>query len=115
MNHLFAHVEIKGSLTFSQELLLEGRVEGDISSSGTLIIGQQAFVKGTVTTRSVVVHGHVEGNISVQERCELKSTATVLGNITAATLAIEAEAAFCGRSQVPPSPPRKHPELKLTS
>jgi cytoskeletal protein CcmA (bactofilin family) len=115
MNHLFAHVEIKGSLTFSQELLMEGRVEGDIVSSAPLIIGQQAWVKGPVTTRSVIVHGHVEGNISVQERCELKSTATVLGNITAATLVIEAEATFRGRSKVPSSSPGKHPEFNLIS
>lgn len=100
MNQLFAHVEIKGSVTFSQELLMEGRVEGDVTSTGPLIIGEKAFVKGTVSTRSVVVSGHVEGNITVQERCELKSTATVLGNITAATFVIEAGATFCGHSQV---------------
>ena len=100
MNHLFAHVEIKGSLTFSKELMLEGRVEGDISSTAHLIIGEKAFVKGPITTRSVVVFGHVEGNITVQERCEVKSTATIVGNITAATFAIEEGASFCGRSHV---------------
>lgn len=107
MNQLFAHVEIKGSVTFSQELLMEGRVEGDVTSTGPLIIGEKAFVKGKVTTRSVVVCGHVEGNITVQERCEVKSTATVLGNITAATFVIEAGATFCGHSQVrtPPASP----------
>jgi cytoskeletal protein CcmA (bactofilin family) len=106
MNHLFAHVEIKGSLTFTRELLLEGRVEGDISSSAPLIIGEKAFVKGTVNTLSVVISGHVEGNITVQERCEVKSTATILGNITAATFAIEEGATFCGHSKVSkPKPP----------
>lgn len=105
MNQIHAHVEIKGSLTFSQELLMEGRVEGDVTSTGPLIIGEQAFVKGAVTTRSVVVSGRVEGNITVEERCEVKSSATVLGDITAATLVIEAGATFCGRSQArtPPS------------
>ena len=109
MNHLSTHVEIKGSLTFSQELLIEGRVEGDVSSSAPLTIGEQAFVKGTVNTRSVVVCGHVEGNITVQERCQVKSTATVLGNITAATFSIEAGAMFCGHSQVRPALPASVP------
>ena len=104
MNHLLAHVEIKGSLTFTQELLLEGRVEGDISSPTHLVIGEKAFVKGTVSTRSVVVSGHVEGNITVKERCEVKATATILGNITAATFAIEEGATFCGHSQVAKPP-----------
>ena len=67
MNHLSTHVEIKGSLTFSQELLLEGRVEGDVSSTASLTIGEKAFVKGTINTRSIVVSGRVEGNITVQE------------------------------------------------
>lgn len=100
MNQIYAHVEIKGSLTFSQELLMEGRVEGDVSSTAPLIIGEKAFVKGTISTRSVVVCGHVEGNITVQERCEVKSTATIFGNITASTFVIEAGASFCGRSRV---------------
>lgn len=100
MNHLSTHVEIKGSLTFSQELLLEGRVEGDVTSTAPLTIGENAFVKGTIKTRSIVVSGRVEGNITVQERCQVKSTATILGNITAATCSIEAGAVFCGHSQV---------------
>ena len=114
MNHLFANVEIKGLLTFSQELMMEGKIEGDVSSTAPLIIGEHAYVKGTVNTRSVVVHGHVEGNITVQEHCQVTATATVLGNITAATFAIEAGATFCGHSQVrkpsssgnPPKPTR---------
>lgn len=113
MNHLSTHVEIKGSLTFSQELLLEGRVEGDVSSTASFTISEKAFVKGTINTRSVVVCGHVEGNITVQERCQVKSTATILGNITAATLSIEAGAIFCGHSQVqPPASSSNHPPNK---
>jgi cytoskeletal protein CcmA (bactofilin family) len=114
MNHLFANVEIKGVLTCSQELLMEGRVEGDVTSTAALIIGAQGFIKGTVNTRSVVVLGHVEGNITVQESCVVKSSATILGNITAATFSIEEGATFCGHSKVqkrpssanPPNPPK---------
>ena len=113
MNHLSTHVEIKGSLTFSQELLLEGRVEGDVTSTAPLTIGEKAFVKGTINTRSVIVSGRVEGNITVQERCQVKSTATILGNITAATFSIEAGAVFCGHSQIqPPSPSPNLPPNK---
>ena len=110
MNHLFANVEIKGLLTFSEELLLDGKVEGDVSSSGPLIIGEHAYVKGTVSTQSIVVRGHVEGNITVKERCDVKSTATILGNITAGTFSIEAGATFCGHSRVQmPPPPSQNP------
>lgn len=105
MNGLSADVEIKGSLTFSNELLLEGRVEGDIFSTSTLIIGETAVVKGTVTTVSVTVYGIVEGDIEAQERCEVKSTGRVIGNITARRFSIEEGATFQGRSKVHNSPP----------
>jgi cytoskeletal protein CcmA (bactofilin family) len=100
MNHLFANIEIQGSLTFSKELRMDGRIEGDVHSTGPLVIGEQAVIKGAVNTRSVIVHGRVEGNITVLERCEVKATAIVLGNITAATFSIEEGATFCGHSQV---------------
>ncbi|WP_395747894.1 polymer-forming cytoskeletal protein [Prosthecobacter sp.] len=100
MNHLFANIEIQGSLTFSKELQMDGRIVGDVHSTGPLVIGEQAVIKGTVNTRSVVVRGSVEGNITVEERCDVKSTATVLGNITAATFSIEEGATFCGHSRV---------------
>lgn len=112
MNNLFANVEIKGSLSFSQELLMEGRIEGDVTSSAPFIIGEQGFIKGTVKTRSVIVHGHVEGDITVQERCEVKASATVVGNITAATFSIEEGATFCGRAQVRQTVPATGNSLK---
>lgn len=105
MNGLSADVEIKGSLTFSNELLLEGRVEGDILSSSTLIIGETAIVKGTISTLNVTVDGIVEGDIEAEERCEVKATGRVIGNITARRFSIEEGATFQGRSKVQNSPP----------
>ncbi|MGV3662856.1 MAG: bactofilin family protein [Prosthecobacter sp.] len=105
MNGLSADVEIKGSLTFSNELLLEGRVEGDLFSGSTLVIGERASVKGTVSTHSVTIYGVVEGDIEAQERCEVKSTARVIGNISARRFSIEEGATFQGRSKVQNSPP----------
>lgn len=105
MNGLSADVEIKGSLTFSNELLLEGRVEGDVFSGSTLIIGETAAIKGTVRTLNVTIYGVVEGDIEAQERCELKSTANVVGNIAARRFSIEEGATFQGRSKVQNSPP----------
>lgn len=104
MNHLFANVEIKGTLKCSQELLLEGRVEGDVTSSAPLTIGPQGFVKGTINSHSLIVCGQVEGNINVKGRCVVKSTATILGNITATLVSIEAGATFRGRSRVQAQP-----------
>lgn len=105
MNGLSADVEIIGSLTFSNELLLEGRVQGNVTSGSTLIIAETGAVKGTVRTLNVTVYGVVEGDIEAQERVDVKSTAKIIGNITARRFSVEEGAVFQGRSKVQNSPP----------
>ena len=98
MNTLDKDVVIKGSITFAQQLLLDGTVEGDIASAGTVTVGESALVKGTIKTGAAVIFGKVEGNVVVQGRCEVKSTATIVGDITAASFQLEEGATFQGRS-----------------
>ena len=74
MNTLDKDVVIKGSVTFAQQLVLEGTVEGEINSAGSITVGETALVKGTIKTGSAIVFGKVEGNIIVQSRCEVKPT-----------------------------------------
>jgi cytoskeletal protein CcmA (bactofilin family) len=98
-NVLSNDVEIKGSIKFSHDLIIDGRIEGEVHSDGALTVGENANIKGEIKTRTVVIFGKVEGNIMVQERCELKSTAVLIGDIAAGTLSIEEGATFDGRSQ----------------
>jgi len=93
-------VEIKGSLKSSHDLHFDGKIEGEIHSTGTLTVGENATIKGGIKTRAVVIFGNVEGNIAVQDRCELKSTAHVAGDITSGSLTMAEGAAFNGQSKV---------------
>lgn len=99
-NVLANDVEIKGSIRFSHDLIIDGKIEGEVHSDGALTVGENAVIKGEIKTRSVIIFGKVEGNITVQERCELKSNATLIGDIAAGTLAIEEGATFMGQSAV---------------
>lgn len=99
-NVLSSDVEIKGSIKFSNDLIIDGKIEGEVHSDGSLTVGENALIKGEIKTRSVVLFGKVEGNISVAERCELKSNAILVGDIEAGTLAIEEGATFMGSSKV---------------
>ncbi len=100
-NILASDVKIKGSLTFNDELILDGSIEGEVvSDGGHLTIGENASIKGEVRTRGVVVYGKVDGNLTVTERCELKADAEIVGDIKAGTLSIEEGAAFMGQSAV---------------
>src|SRR6266568_1679808 len=97
---LSSDVEIKGSIKFQKELLIDGKVEGDINSDGVLTIGENADIHGEIKTKSITVYGKVHGNITVVERCELKSKCTLQGDLKAARLVIEEGATFIGKSEV---------------
>ena len=113
-NILSSDVEIKGSLKFSNDLIIDGKIEGEVTSDGSLTIGENAFVSGEVKTKSVVIFGKVNGNITVTDRCELKANAVLEGDILAGTLAIEEGATFMGRSSVGAAA-RPHPPAKSAS
>lgn len=93
-------VEIKGSIKFQKELMIDGKVEGEINSDGVLTIGENADIRGEIKTKSITVYGKVHGNITVGERCELKSRCTLQGDLKAARLVIEEGATFIGKSEV---------------
>jgi cytoskeletal protein CcmA (bactofilin family) len=95
---LSGDVEIEGSITFQKELLIDGKVRGQIISGGVLTIGENAVIRGKIKSKSVTVHGKVRGNITA-ERCELKSKCTLQGDLKAARLIIEEGATFIGTSQ----------------
>ena len=90
---LSSGVEIKGSITFQKELVIDGTVQGKINSNGVLTIGENGDVRGEIKAKSVTVYGKVHGTITA-ERCELKSKCTLEGDLKAARLVIEEGATF---------------------
>jgi cytoskeletal protein CcmA (bactofilin family) len=99
-DNLSKDVEIKGSIKVHNELMIDGKVEGEIHSDGVLTIGENADIRGEIKTKSITVYGKVHGNITVGERCELKSRCTLQGDLKAARLVIEDGATFIGKSEV---------------
>ena len=99
-NVLSTDVEIKGSVKFSNDLVVDGRIEGSISSDGALTVGENARIKAEIKTHSVIIYGKVHGNIEVTDIVELKANAELVGDIKAASLSIEPGAIFVGKSTV---------------
>lgn len=111
-NILSSDVEIKGSIKFQNELIVDGKIEGEITSTGVLTVGENAEIRGEIKTKSVTVLGKVHGNITVEERCELKTRAQLIGDLKAARLMIEDGATFVGKSEVTPNKVNmKQPEV----
>ncbi len=95
-------VSIKGTVKFTNELLIDGEVEGTIDSTGSLTIGEHASIKGEIKSKSVKVRGTVQGDIFATERCELQAGCTLQGDIQAPRLVVDENATFLGSAKVTP-------------
>lgn len=99
-NVLSSDVEIKGSVKFTNDLVVDGKIEGEIISTGNLTIGENAHIKAEIKTGTIIVYGKVHGNLTASDRIELKASAEVVGDIKAKTLSMEAGAIFIGKSTI---------------
>src|SRR5688572_20725036 len=102
-NVLNSDVEIKGNVKFSGELTLEGKLEGEINSDGTLSVGETGLINGNVNAGTVIIRGKVNGNVVARDKIEIKSKAELFGDIRSAKLAIEEGVTFVGRTEVNPN------------
>jgi cytoskeletal protein CcmA (bactofilin family) len=94
-------VVIKGELSGSEDLYIDGQVEGSIELQGNnLTIGANGQVKANVNAKGVVVQGKLEGNIRASDRAELRKSAVAIGDIATQRLAIEDGAYFKGRVDI---------------
>ena len=95
--HIGKSVMVKGELSGSEDLYLDGEVEGTIELRGhSLTIGPNGRIRASIHARDVVVHGKVDGNIRGTERVELKKSAVVAGDVITQRIVIEDGAFFKG-------------------
>jgi cytoskeletal protein CcmA (bactofilin family) len=97
MAHIGKSVIIKGELSGSEDLYIDGQVEGAIELKGNrLTLGPNGRVKANVNARSLVIQGRLEGNVHATDRVDLKQSAVVLGDIATQRISIEEGAFFKG-------------------
>jgi cytoskeletal protein CcmA (bactofilin family) len=91
-------VQIRGEVNGSEDLLVDGKVEGTITlADSRLTIGPNAFVSANVSARDVIVLGNLKGDVRATGKLELRNGGTLNGDITAARLSIEENANFKGK------------------
>ena len=101
--HIGKSVCIKGELSGSEDIYLDGEVEGSIQLSGnSLTVGPNGRVRANVSARNVIVSGSLTGNIQASERTEFRKSATVSGDVQTRRIAIEDGAFFKGKLEILP-------------
>lgn len=92
--------DFSGDLHYKKSLQINGTFEGEITSSGYLVIGEKAVVKANIRAKHVYLHGTVYGNIEAQSFIEIHSNAKLYGNIRTARLKIGDGVVFEGKCEM---------------
>jgi cytoskeletal protein CcmA (bactofilin family) len=88
---------IKGEVTGSESLYIDGRVEGSINLSGNRVtVGRNGVVSANINAREIVVLGKVRGNLTASDRVDIRSDGSLTGDVVAARISIEDGAFFKG-------------------
>ena len=95
-------VLVKGELTGSEDITIDGRVEGVIDlGEHALTIGTNATISAEISARTVTIFGSVVGNVKVRETLHLRHGASFEGDIVCGSIVIQDTAHFCGSVEMP--------------
>ena len=107
-------VKIEGKVSCNGNIRVEGEIQGDITSQGKVIVGENGKVNGQISGDDVTIGGKVSGTIRAKEKLVLDSKGNLKGDIFTKILLVEAGAKFDGKSSMgntretivtPPKPP----------
>ena len=99
--HLGRSVFIRGELSGSEDIYVDGHVEGTIQLNGnSLTVGPNGRIRANIVAKSVTVSGSIDGNIDAGERTDMRKTAVVKGDVRTRRIAIEEGAYFTGKLEI---------------
>lgn len=94
-----AQSHLNGSLTLSDNLHIDGRVEGSIDSKANVAIGESGRFEGEIKAKEVIVCGHLDATVDCQ-RLEIVASGHVTGEVVTDDLVIESGGRFIGQSRI---------------
>ena len=98
MSTLGSTIAVKGEVRASEDIIVEGRIDGPIScENGSVVISPSAHVTGTIIARDITVFGRTAGHLVATEVVDVRPDATVTGQVTSKRFILDAAAYFKGR------------------
>ena len=102
-------VSIKGEISGSEDLTIDGQVEGRIDlPEHTLTIGPNATVVADITAKSVTIFGSVIGSITAREKADIRKAASIEGGLTCGRLSVQEGARIPGTIETKTRPAPAH-------
>jgi len=97
---LGVNTDFEGKLSFSGAVRVDGRFKGEITTGGTLIIGELAVIESDIKASHIIVNGEIRGNVIAEKRMEIRAPGKVFGNIQTPLLVINEGVVFNGNCQM---------------
>lgn len=89
-------VDFKGVVNFDGTIRIDGRVEGEVHTTGTLIVGEQATVKGIISVGTLMTSGKINGTVTATAKILIQKHGVLIGDIRTPGISIEDGAHFHG-------------------
>ena len=112
-------VEFKGTISYSRTVRIDGLLDGEIHTDGSLLVGEGAVITAKVTAGTIVCMGKMTGDVTAKEKIKLQSPAVLNGGVKTPVLSIEEGVLFNGSlemtqmiREVPREIPRELPREK---
>lgn len=92
--------EFNGKLVLNGLVRIDGEFKGEVLGSGTLIIGEGAYIEADIAVDNLVISGEVRGDLDIKKRVEISPTGKLSGNIKTAVLEVKEGAIIDGACQM---------------
>ncbi len=93
-NRIEKNTRIKGDITSEADFRIDGKLEGNVKTSGKVVIGKDGFIKGKVECVNADIEGKFNGELQVKDLLSLKSSAVIDGTVAVSKLSVEPGATF---------------------
>lgn len=93
-NRIEKNTKIKGDITSEADFRIDGKLEGNVTTSGKVVIGKDGYINGKVECVNADIEGKFNGELLVKDLLSLKSSAIIEGTVSVAKLAVEPGATF---------------------
>lgn len=93
-NRIEKNTKIKGEITSEADFRIDGKLDGNVKTSGKVVIGKDGYIHGKVECVNADIEGSFNGELKVSELLSLKSSAVIEGTVIVSKLSVEPGATF---------------------
>jgi cytoskeletal protein CcmA (bactofilin family) len=104
---------VKGRIRATEEIIVEGKIDGNTSVKHRVIVGKSGIIKGDIEASEVVIQGKVDGNVRASSKVEIVPEGTLNGNIVSQRVVLAEGAIFKGNIDMSLKEEKK-PEQEVT-